>query len=955
MEEITIEDLASYLKEAKNENQLNPIFFLGAGASISGGIPLATGIEEIIQAEYATNHKVSKLEKKNVSYTNLMACLTPVQRNTLLERLIEKAKINVTHIYLAQLIKNDFIDYVLTVNFDNLMLRALALFDVFPPVYDLTTIGEFTTSKPKEKSVLYLHGRHQGVWLLNTESEMKKVKEIVPKIFSEIKERPWIFLGYSGNDPIFEHIEKLGRFDNNMYWVGHNDSLPTQKVQEFLSRSNVEAHFISGYDADAFMLKLNNELGLPQPDILDQPFSSLQKMLSNIVDIDDDDHFRGVKVRLEIARKSIETSISLFEEMTHFEIDKLEMFIDKLKKDIVDLIISKNFEDNKITEIKSLAKSCNDENTNNLLAELYFHIANKDSKIAAQKEIDDPKEASRLYQRAIDQLLEALNVKPNAYSLLISLSIIQGRLASTKSDKEAEPLYKQAIENLQKALVSNPNGHELFITWGILLGALGLTKSDKEAEPLYKQAIEKYKEAAAIKPDSYELLLNWGVVLANLASTKSDKEAEEYFQQAIDKYEEAIAIKPDGYNALVSWSSALRQLGSTKLDKDAEPLYKQAIDKLKEALDIKQGGFELFYNWGNILSVLGSTKLDKEAESLYQQAIEKYEEAAAIKPDNYKLLLNWGITLQNLALTKSDKEAEEYFQQAIGKYEEAAAIKPDSYELLLNWAETLKKLALIKKDKEAEEYFQQAIDKYEEAAAIKPDSYELLLNWAGTLSNLALFKSKIESEVLYQQAIEKYEEAAAIKLDNYKLLLNWGITLQNLASTKSDKDAEPFYKQAITKYKEGIAIKPDSYELLLNWGVALANLALIKKDKDAEEYFQQAIGKYEEAAAIKPDNYRVYGHWLLLSMNRSKNKTETESKEILNEGLARAKLFHEHCGENYNFGCYNALMRKKTEALRLLELSLQKQEVSKEFVLKDEDWKYYFDDKDFKNIIENKR
>ncbi len=44
MEKATIEDLAYFLKEAKNKDKPSPIFFLGAGASRSGGVFLASEI-----------------------------------------------------------------------------------------------------------------------------------------------------------------------------------------------------------------------------------------------------------------------------------------------------------------------------------------------------------------------------------------------------------------------------------------------------------------------------------------------------------------------------------------------------------------------------------------------------------------------------------------------------------------------------------------------------------------------------------------------------------------------------------------------------------------------------------------------------------------------------------------------------------------------------------------------
>jgi hypothetical protein len=132
---------------------------------------------------------------------------------------------------------NGFVDYILSVNFDNLMLRALALFNIFQPVYDMAILKDLTTTTPKEKSVIYLHGQHHGLWLLNTPEETEKVRNTIPPIFHSIKnERPWVILGYSAdNDPVFEHIKNLGRFDNRLFWVTYKNNLPCTEVKKFLN------------------------------------------------------------------------------------------------------------------------------------------------------------------------------------------------------------------------------------------------------------------------------------------------------------------------------------------------------------------------------------------------------------------------------------------------------------------------------------------------------------------------------------------------------------------------------------------------------------------------------------------------------------------------------------------------------------------------------------------------
>ena len=818
MEEIDIEGLASYLKEAKNEKQPNPIFFLGAGASFSGGIPLAKGIVKIIQEKYAENHKVLKLNKDNESleiskedtnYTELMNCLTPSQRNKLLDELINKAKINVTHIYLAQLIKEGFVDYVLTVNFDNLMLRALALFDIFPPVYDLTTMGSFTTSKPKEKSVLYLHGRHQGVWLLNTQSEMDKVKEIVPKIFSEIQGRPWIFLGYSGSDPIFEHIQKLGRFDHNMYWVGYDDKLPIEKVEDLLGQSNVGAHFIRGYDADAFMLKLNNELGLTQPDILEKPFSILKKMLANIVDINDEDHFRGVKERLGIAKDNTETAISIFENKEVISIDQRKLIINDHKKEIIRMIISKDFEESKILRVRSLVEKTNDKDTNDLLSQLYLHAGNKNIELIKNPEL---------------------------------------------SSQEVESLYHQAIEKYKQALAINPNDFLALFTWGVVLDGLAKEKSGKEAESLYRQAIEKYKQALIVKPDSFNALNNWGIILNNLAKEKSGKEAESLYRQAIEKYKQALIVKPDNFNALNNWGTALNGLARMTFGEEAESLYCQAIEKYKQALIVKPDNYETLDNWAMALTALAGMTSGKEAESLYHQAFEKCEQALAIKPGRCETFHNWGFSLSELAREKSGKEAESLYHQAFEKYEKALAIKPNDFNAFNNWGLGLSELAMMKPRKEAESLYRQAIEKYEQALTVKPDNFKALNNWGTALNGLARMTFGEEAESLYCQAIEKYEQVLAINPNLYEVLINWGYTLVRLAREKSGKEAESLYHQAFEKYEQVLTINPNLHVVLINWRDALSNLAGMKLGKEAESLYHQAFKKYEQALAV--NSYR---------------------------------------------------------------------------------------------------
>jgi len=154
------------------------------------------------------------------TYSTLMECLTPFARKKLLKEYVDRAKINVPHIYLAQLLDEGYVDFVLTVNFDNLLLRALALFNNFPAVYDMAVLKDTNLSNFKEKSVIYLHGQYHEPWLLHSDKELEKAKQALPPLLYSINnQRPWVFLGYSGEDPVFDEIIKLGYFSQGLYWV----------------------------------------------------------------------------------------------------------------------------------------------------------------------------------------------------------------------------------------------------------------------------------------------------------------------------------------------------------------------------------------------------------------------------------------------------------------------------------------------------------------------------------------------------------------------------------------------------------------------------------------------------------------------------------------------------------------------------------------------------------------
>ncbi len=419
-----IDQVAYTIKKAKGRGKGITVF-LGAGMSDSAGIPTAGKIvEEILSdTEYNTIPKLKKLsDSDKTNYAKIMSCLDHEQRKELFTKYVNNSKVNVAHIYLAHMIKEGFVDYVLTPNFDDLMLKALALFNIFPPVYDLAMLDSLDTTTLGRQTVVYLHGRHNGIWQLNTEDEMEKVKDICGRLFNKIQDRPWLVMGYGGSDKIFDRICELGRFSHHLYWVGWLDKDPNDNVcTNLLKQKNRNAYLVRGYDADSFMIKLHNELNIDgHPQIFAKPFSHISELLSGIVDIDNKKEFSSVKKRLDISKKHVKDAIKRYEEKPTGK----KLGQDKLHKDILDLIANEDFDETKVRSIEDQVIEAGDEKAKELLSNLYFSIA-----------YNINKEDEKSFLKAINYNQKSIDLFPNpgAYFNLGNSLIKLGKLRKDKT------------------------------------------------------------------------------------------------------------------------------------------------------------------------------------------------------------------------------------------------------------------------------------------------------------------------------------------------------------------------------------------------------------------------------------------------------------------------------------------------------------------------------------------
>ncbi|MEX0906637.1 MAG: SIR2 family protein [Balneolaceae bacterium] len=638
MKEKTLEELAYLIKNTKEQNDPKPIVFIGAGMSISAGIPTATEISKEILIKYSDHPSIKKLSEEDKNYYKIMGCLPPPERKKILKEYVNKAKINVSHIYLAHILNLGYVDFILTTNFDNLTQRALALYNQFPPTYDISILKDLTTTSLEKKSIVYLHGKYDGLWQLNTTEELKKIEKIIPPLFHKItSNRSWIVIGYSGNDPIFEHLIELGRFDNGLYWIGYQDEEPSDRVKnKLLNRPNTESYYISGYDADSFFLKLNTELGNTEPSIFNTPFSFLNELQESIIDINDNNEYKGVKERLDSAKKMVRDAIKRYEigvdSSEELNQDEIRKFI--LQKKLVNSLIKEEYHN--VNEIEEELE----ENEKEDFKSIFYGIYNNwGLSLANEAEDESSEKAKALYNQAFQKFKKAVTINSNLFVAWNNWGTTLGSYLH-RFEKENEELYKEVFDKFKKATTRNPNIYSAWVDWGNYLNLYAELKAKKESDKFIKEAFEKFHKAVEINPNNHLAWYNWGKALGTLAHSKTGKEAEEYYLDAIDKLEKVIEIKPDLYFGWDLLGLANMQLANIKTGNYAKNYYKSAISAFKKTLSLNPNSSFAMGNMGKCLFELSKLEGVDNPKELKEKALFYIEESIKIDRSVIKYIVN---------------------------------------------------------------------------------------------------------------------------------------------------------------------------------------------------------------------------------------------------------------------------------------------------------------------------
>jgi tetratricopeptide (TPR) repeat protein len=278
----------------------------------------------------------------------------------------------------------------------------------------------------------------------------------------------------------------------------------------------------------------------------------------------------------------------------------------------------------------------------------------------------------------------------------------------------------------------------------------------------------------------------------------------------------------------------------------------------------------------------------------YNEALKAFKKAIKLKHDNINAWYSKGVTLGELGK----------YNEALKAFENTIKLKPNSADAWYAKGVTLGELG---KDNEALKAFKKAIK-------LKPDNINAWHGKGVTLSELGKDN----------EALKAFEKTIKLKPNDADAWYGKGVTLSELG-----KDNE-----ALKAFEKAIKLKPNDADVLYSKGIAL-----IKLGKDNE-----ALKAFEKAIKLKPNDADTwYGKGIALVKLGKYNEALKAFKKAI-------KLKPNDAGAWFGKACVFSKKRDKNNALKCLSKAISLDAKYKEMAKKDEDFKNFWNDKDFVKI-----
>jgi tetratricopeptide (TPR) repeat protein len=635
------------------------VWFLGAGASVSSGIPTAAGLVERWLARLAdvegadaedweawAPQRFTTLQPADLasSYSRVMAELFPTarQRQEEIERLTSGKDPAIGYALLASLAADENLgpraNVFVTTNFDDLIAEAMYLTTrTRPLVVGHDNLSDFVRRSNKRPLVVKLHG-DALMTPLSTEDETRQINErLAARVTPLFAETSLVVLGYGGKDQSIARLLSSAPSDSfplGVYWLSRRP--PESAMWEELQSRNETFHVVSE-DFDDFMLQLHEHLPFE--------FDDGSRWSSLFRSYDEQLRSKSAKARAEGApdkerwaerTRSAVQAVLLAQQASELQESDPDAaqsrFEEALSQDPNNPAILGRYahfliergEYVRAHEILTKAVDIAPEYPNNLI------------KLAVLKSnhLDDHDAAEGLYRKALE-------IEPKNHNLMglfaLFLTDIRHRF------EEAEALY-------ERALVAAPSDVENLRNFALFLSSI--RGNHARAEGLYRLALR-------VDPTDPHSHLGLGVVLMNA-------------RQAIDEAEQMYlrAIELDPANPLALCNYAVLAWKHREDLALADTLYSRAI-----AIEPVHPYSPHFGHFISDYATFATSALQdhEKAEALFKRAIEA---------DPHRTL-----TLSNYAHFLKTVRNDESASGAL--YRRASELDPNNLEILERYANHL--------------------------------------------------------------------------------------------------------------------------------------------------------------------------------------------------------------------------------------------------------------------------
>jgi hypothetical protein len=344
------------------------MFLIGAGCSLSAGVPLAAEVAMRAIIGLAETYGLDGLASKSASQTTranaaLRALVDaervpakffhtddtprwgelysyifsehikhPNEQRALISRLVttEAFDLNWAHACLGELVKKQYVHTVLTTNFDQLVLKGIIRTGIVPVVADgLESLSRISPT-PQWPQVVHLHGSMHTYEIRNSYAALRETEDhlgLQRMMHSILKETTvLVVVGYSGGEEgimslLQEAADSLPRMV--VYWIAYESDYAglSQRARDFLERGEYK-FFILDQKADDFFNMLLGELGVGPPNWIKNPLEVLttqaQIKYSDITSDDVAGLIKSYVERIDFAKENgrmIETPLTIANEL----------------------------------------------------------------------------------------------------------------------------------------------------------------------------------------------------------------------------------------------------------------------------------------------------------------------------------------------------------------------------------------------------------------------------------------------------------------------------------------------------------------------------------------------------------------------------------------------------------------------------------------------------------------